>query len=204
MFKLLTCDVAALVIIVFPPVPQGHRLFFPLRVETGLVEGPGYQALSKHGQGQSVFSTVLFVQLWVIMQALKSQHSFGSLAALWSLSPRRHPHWKHFNFWGIDVFFQDFNLYRCMCNVHLIRVAQKGLQGSLVLILMTSIWDIFLPWEQRNYFTHFEIIFLDQWVEISMSCIGILKRLVLQAYPILFITLTTQPVVNLETTNRGI
>lgn len=71
-----------LVIIRFPPVPQGHGLFFPLHVETGLVEGPGYQALSKHGQGQSVFSTVLFVQLWVITQALKSQHSFGSLAAL--------------------------------------------------------------------------------------------------------------------------
>ena len=82
MFKLLTCDVAALVIIVFPRVPQGHCLFFPLHVETGLVEGPGYLALSKHGQGQSVFSAVLFVQLWVITQALKSQHSFCSLAAL--------------------------------------------------------------------------------------------------------------------------
>lgn len=82
MFKLLTWDVAALVIIVFPLVPQGHRLFFPLRVETECAKGPGYLALSKHGQGQSVFSTVLFVQLWVIMQALKSQHSFCSLAAL--------------------------------------------------------------------------------------------------------------------------
>lgn len=82
MFKLLTCHVAALVITGFPSVPQGHRLFFPLHVETGLVKGPGYQALSKHGQGQSVFSTVLFVQLWVITQTLKSQHSFGSLAAL--------------------------------------------------------------------------------------------------------------------------
>jgi len=79
-FKLLTCDFAALVILAFPRVPQGHRLFF--HVEPGLVEGPGYLALSKHGQGQSVFSTVLFVQLWVIMQALKSQHSFCSLAAL--------------------------------------------------------------------------------------------------------------------------
>lgn len=190
MFKLLTCNVAALVIIGFPPVPQGHRLFFPLHVETGLVEGPGYQALSKHGQGQCVFSTVLFVQLWVITQALKSQHSFGSLAALWSLSPRRHLHGEPFDFWGIDVFFQVFNLYRCMCSVYLIRVARKGLQGSLALILMTSIWNVFLSWEQRKYFTHFDIIFFNQWVEICISCIDILKRPVLQAYPILFITLT--------------
>lgn len=83
-FKLLTWDVAALVIIVFLHV---HRRFFPLCAEAKLVDGPGYLALSKHGQGQSVFSTVLFVQLWVVTQALKSQHSFCSLAAFWSLSP---------------------------------------------------------------------------------------------------------------------
>lgn len=178
MFKLLTCDVAALVIIVLPCIPQGHRLFFPLHVGTGLVEGPGYLALSKHGQGQSVFSTVLFVQLWVITQALKSQHSFCSLAAL-RLVPHRHLHWKHFDFWRTDLFFQDFNLYRCMCCVFL-TVAQKSLQGSLALILMPSIWDVFLSWKQRKDSTHFDI-FLDQWVETCMSCIAILKSPLLQA-----------------------
>lgn len=104
--------------------------------------------------------------------------------------PRRHPHWKHFDFWGIDMFFQDFDLYRCMCNVFLITVAQKSLQGSLALMLMTSIWDVFLSWKQRKDSTRFDIIFLDEWIETCMSCIGILKGPLLQAWFMLGITLT--------------
>lgn len=75
-------------------------------------------------------------------------HTGSEISAFLKLSgcftitvPCRHPYRKHFDFWGIDMFFQDFNLYRCMCNVFLITVAQKSLQGSLALMLMTSIWD---------------------------------------------------------------
>jgi len=63
--------------------------------------------------------------------------------------------------------------------------------------------EVFLSWKQRKDSAHFNRIFLEQLIEMSMLCIGILKRPMLQAHVMLCSTLM-QAMANLETVNKGI
>lgn len=62
--------------------------------------------------------------------------------------------------------------------------------------------EIFLSWKQRKDSTHFNLIFLEQWIEMCKLCIGILKSPLLQAH--VMCSTLMQAMANLETINTGI